>query len=154
MKEKKQEGVKMKRIVSIFSALVMLVSLASCGGTTVYNLSDFIPELMDIETQYPYVRRIVVTDLETGENVEFTDGAEHNRIRMQFEQMKCIRTKKTADFTEGYSVRFTTTDGTVEVLIPVVEGEYQATYVYIGQYEYEMLANGVDVMFFESLFEE
>jgi hypothetical protein len=86
--------------------------------------------------------------------VEFTDGMEHNRVRMQFEQMKCIRTKKKAAVDVGYSVRFTTTDGVVEVLIPVEAEMYQATYVYIGQYEYEMLSNGVDIMFFASLFEE
>ncbi len=144
----------MKRIPILLSLLIITVGLVSCGELRAYDLDDFIPPLMNIETQYPYVEKIVVAKTETGESVELTEWADHNNVRMQFEEQKCVRRESTKEITEGFSVTFYTTDGEVTVRIPVEAEAYQADYVYIGEYEFEMLANGVDTFYFESLFAE
>lgn len=143
----------MKKICLILlSVWFVLMCVTGCTDLMTYNLSDIIPELMDMETQYPYVEKIIVTKIETGETVTFAEGTEHDRIRMQFEEIQCVRKKNTAEVTSGYSVNFITTDGNTEVLIP--ETDYQAKYVTIGDYRYELLVNGIDLTFFASMFEE
>ena len=145
----------MKRILCTLAAAVMVLGTAAgCGETRVYNLSDVLPPLMDLETQYPYVERITVTDLATGETVRYTEPAEHNLIRMQFEQKECVREKGTPTVTEGYSVTFITTDGKMEVIVPAAADAYQAPSVYINGYEYEFLLYGVDLPFFAGLFDD
>jgi len=144
----------MKRRVCLLSVFLLLLGLVSCGELTAYDLDDFIPPLMDIETQYPYVEKIIVTKTETGETVEFTEGEDHNNIRMLFEEMKCVRREKAPEVNTGFNVSFVTTKETVNVFIPVEAEQYQAGYVYIGEYEFEFLANGVDTFYFESLFKE
>lgn len=143
----------MKRFFAMISAWFLCVCLMSCGELTAYNLGEFLPPLTNIETQYPYVETIVVTKLETGESVELTEWMDHNIIRMQFEELQCVRREKTVQADKGFSVTFVTVGEDVTVLIPVEEGAYQADYVYIGEYEYEMLAYGVDLFCFESLFD-
>ncbi len=144
----------MKRCLPIVLILMLFTGLLSCTDLTAYNLEDFIPPLMDTETQYPYVEKIVVARLETDDSVELTEWADHNNVRMQFEEQKCVRRESTKEITEGFSVTFYTTDGEVAVLIPVEADAYQADYVYIDGYEFEMLANGVDTFYFESLLAE
>jgi len=144
----------MKRIAFFLCALLLTFGLISCGEVTAYYLDDFIPPLMDSNTQYPYVQKIIVEKTGTGETVEFTEGVDHNRIRMLFEEMRCIRREKSAETVVGFKVSFVTTNETVDLFIPAEEGQYQADYVYIGEYEFELLANGVDVFYFESIFEE
>ena len=142
----------MKRISFFLCALLLAFGLMSCGEVTAYYLEDFIPPLMDINTQYPYVQKIVVTKTETGETAEFTEWADHNKIRMMFEEMRCVRREKSAETTMGFTVSFITTNETVDLFIPAEEGQYQADYVYIGEYEFEFLANGVDTFYFDSIF--
>lgn len=147
----------MKRIVLLtLSALFILLSAAGCTEPTVYNLSDVIPALIDPETQYPYVEKIIVTKLETGETVEFTEGTDHDRIRMQFEEIQCVRKKHERGNVgrTGYTVNFITTDGSTEVYIYNNTVSYQANAVCIGEYRYDCLASGVDQTFFENLFTE
>lgn len=144
----------MKRFVLFITVFLLALGLTSCGELTAYNFDDFIPPLNDIETQYPYVEKIIVTKTETGEAVEFTEWSDHNKIRMMFEEMKCARREKAPDISVGYTVSFVTVNETVDIFIPVVEGEYQSDYAYIGGYEFEFLANGVDTFYFESLFAE
>ena len=144
----------MKQFVLFIAIFLLALGLTSCGELTAYNLEDYLPPLYDIETQYPYVEKIIVTKTETGEIVEFTEWSDHNRIRMMFEEMKCARREKAPDTTVGFTVSFVTVNETVELFIPLAEGQYQADYVYIGAYEFEFLANGVDTFYFESLFAE
>jgi len=142
----------MKRIVLLLmAALFILPGLTGCQEPMVYNLSELIPELMDIETQYPYVEKIIVTDTETGEQMEFTEGVDHDRIRMQFQDLQCIREKESGSV-PGYLVSFVTTDGTTDVLVVSREGSYLTNAVVIGGYRYECLISGVDQTFFAGLF--
>ncbi len=142
----------MKRIlVLFFAAVLVLFGLFACDKTTAYLLDDFIPPLMDKETQYPYVTEITVTDIATGEIKTFTDGTDHNRIRMIFEELECVRTKAEAEVVAGYAVTFVTTEESVTITIPMAES-YLARYVYIGEYEFEILRSGVDTAYFTSLF--
>ena len=142
----------MKRFVLLFTVLILTVGLMSCGDLTAYDLEDFIPPLMNIETQYPYVEKIIITKTETGETAEFTEWADHNRIRMLFEEMKCARREKAPEVATGFQISFVTVNETVDVFVPVENGAYQANYVYIGEYEFEPLVKGVDIFYFESIF--
>ncbi len=145
----------MKRILSLLlTAMFAVLTLTACTEPVVYRLDDFIPPLMDIDTQYPYVTEITVTDLAAGDTVAFTEGADHNRIRMQFEELECLRTKDFRAVTEGYAVSFITTNETVTLTIPKEKDTFLSTFVYIGEYEFEVLRMGVDTAFFASLFEE
>lgn len=141
----------MKRVPAILLA-TFCVALAFSACLATFNLSDVLPALMDAETQYPYVEKIVVTKLESGEFVEFTEGIEHDEIRMQFEEIHCVRSKEDVTLQSGYSVRFITTDGSVEVQIPTNEESYRASCVYIDGYRYDFVNSGVDQTFFASMF--
>ncbi|MBE6599219.1 MAG: hypothetical protein E7638_07245 [Ruminococcaceae bacterium] len=134
--------------------LSTLLIFTACTEPAVYNLSDFIPPLMNIETQYPYVESIAVCELSTGETVTLTDAAEHNRLRMHFEELQCLRAKGETDAEHGYSVTFFTVDGEVEFVIPTVEGSFFARFLYTDGYCYEILTKGVDTAYFASLFDE
>lgn len=142
----------MKKIGLMMLSVLLVFLNVGCTELVVYNLSDIIPELMDMETQYPYVEKIIVTKIETGNSVTFTEGTDHDKIRMQFEEMQCVRKKSTAEVTSGYSVNFITTDGNTEVIIHGTD--YQAKFVTIGDYQYELLINGIDITFFAAMFEE
>ncbi len=137
-----------KNLAMILVCVCVVMCLGGCRKTPgLYVLDDYIPELMDVTTQYPYVEKISVTDCASGNTVEFTDGVTHDIIRMQFEGIQCIREKTgAADYGPLFTVTFYTTDGETTVYV-LSKSEY-----IIGEYLYEAMTAGVDVVFFENLF--
>ncbi|MGN1347234.1 MAG: hypothetical protein ACI4V1_10655 [Eubacteriales bacterium] len=134
-----------------FAPLVtLLLFLTACGTPGLYLLEDELPVLMDITTQYPYTEKITVTDCASGEVREYIDGAAHDRIRMQFEGIQCIREKKNAgtDSAPQFEVTFYTTDGQTTVTI------LSASAYLIGEYRYDAMTSGVDLVYFRNLFAE
>lgn len=138
----------MKRLIFILTAVLTLVLLVSCDAPGVYKLDESLPALIDSSTQYPYTTEIRVTKESTGETLSFTDGVDHDRIRMQFEGIKSIRERDDGSLTAEYSVTFVTTDG--EKTIQIVSSE---DYIMDG-YHYEVMRSGIDMFFFEGLFEQ
>lgn len=137
-----------KRIFTVFLAIWML-TLAGCGSLKVYDMNEILPPLIDVTTQYPYTEKITVKNCVTGEILEFTEGDDHDLIRMRFEGIQAIREKmkSSADIAPLYEVTFHTTgeDFTVSLL----ENQY---YFVIGGYKYEAIRSGIDLLYFENLF--
>ena len=83
----------------------------------------------------------------------YISGKESKKIcHIPFEEMKCARREKAPEVATGFQISFVTVNETVDVFVPVENGAYQANYVYIGEYEFEPLVNGVDIFYFESIF--
>ena len=78
----------MKRILILFLALGLF--LISCGTPGVYLLDDYLPQLMNPATQYPYTEKITVTQCSTGKVLEYTDGGDHDLIRMRLEGIQYL----------------------------------------------------------------
>ncbi|MBQ8185351.1 MAG: hypothetical protein IJ037_00585 [Clostridia bacterium] len=136
----------MKRILILLLSAALF--LASCGTPGVYLLDDHLPELIDPSTQYPYTEKITVTQCSTGKVLEYTEGSDHDLIRMRLEGIRCIREKDTGALTPLYTIEFTTTDGTVTLHIA---SEYD--YILDG-YVYEAMRSSVDLLYFDGLFAE
>jgi len=136
-----------KRLAAALLVLVLL-SLSGCGFLKVYNLDEILPPLIDITTQYPYTEKITVTNCLTGEALEFTEGKDHDLIRMRLEGIQAIREKaKASDDQPLFEITFTTTDGIFSVKI--LENGY---HLVIDGYNYETLGSAVDLLYFENLF--
>ena len=139
----------MKRVLSILLVISALLALSGCGSFKVYQMNDILPPLVDITTQYPYTEKITVTECSSGKSLEFTEGADHDMIRMRFEGIQAIREKpKSDDPAPLFDIVFTTTDSTVAIS---VLSEY--AFLYDG-YKYEILRSGIDLIYFENLFTE
>ncbi len=134
----------------IFAMLMLLLMLTACGTPGLYVLDDYIPELIDIETQYPYTEKITVMNCTTGAELEYTDGEMHDNIRMHFEGIQCTRdkVKENAVYTPLYEVTFYATDMTTTVTV-LSDSAYL-----IGGYRYDAITSGVDLMYLENLFAE
>ena len=142
---------KYKIILTVVLLFVLAICQTGCRRTPgLYQLDDIIPELMDTQTQYPYTTAVVVNDKTTSEQIEFTEGVDHDKIRMQFEGIKCYLEKlaPTYNYRDGvkFTVTFVTTDG--DVSIEVISKD---TCVIDG-YIYHAMTSGIDLVFFESLF--
>ena len=137
-----------KRITAALLVLIML-TLSGCGSFKVYDINEIIPPLIDVTTQYPYTEKITVTKCDTGETLEFTEGADHDLIRMQFEGIPAIREKLKASASVNplYEVTFYTTEGSVTV--SVLENKFNFA---IDGYMYETMRSAIDLLFFENLF--
>lgn len=138
----------MKKVICTAVLLCILFCLAGCGSFKVYEMNDILPPLVDITTQYPYTEKITVTNCSTGETLEFTEGTDHNLIRMRLEGIQAIREKVKDEITPLYEITFFTTDGTTAVSIL---SEYDCV---IDGYRYEALRSSVDLIYFENLFAE
>lgn len=154
---RKKAGRRIAAVCFFLSAVLLLLSAAGCS-VKLYDLGTLLPELIDTSTQYPYIERIVIEDLESGKSVEITDGGEFDRIRMQFEGVQCIREKTTGTLEYQYSVSFYTTDGRTVVMIGKPEfSSYVAYRFTIGGYDYDSLLDGgtgVDTTVFAGFFAE
>ena len=138
----------MKKFLVPFLTFVLF--LTACGTPGLYVLDDYIPELIDITTQYPYTEKITVTDCSTGDVREYTDGEMHDNIRMHFEGIQCTRdkVKENAVYTPLYEVTFYATDRTTAVTV-LSDSAYL-----IGEYRYDAITSGVDLVYLANLFAE
>lgn len=140
-----------RRIIAAVLLLIFAICFTGCHKTPgLYQLDDIIPKLMDTKTQYPYTTSVVVEKDSTGERLDYTEGTDHDKIRMQFEGIKCYRDKLTEsdDYEDGvqYTVTFVTTDG--EVAIEVISKDT----CIIDGYVYHAMTSGIDILFFDNLF--
>ena len=140
-----------RRIIAAVLLLIFAICFTGCRKTPgLYQLDDIIPKLMDTKTQYPYTTSVVVEKDSTGERLDYTEGTDHDKIRMQFEGIKCYRDKLTEsdDYEDGvqYTVTFVTTDG--EVAIEVISKDT----CIIDGYVYHAMTSGIDILFFDNLF--
>ena len=137
-------------IKRIFLSIVICLTLlfTGCDTLKVYNFSEMLPPLMDIETQYPYTVKITVTESVTGESVEFNEGRDHELIRMQLEGIQSIRDKYDVEEhgEPRYTVEFQTTTGKFTLVI-LSEVDFL-----IDGYHYESVRSGADLYYFASLF--
>lgn len=138
----------MKKIILGIILLGTLLCLAGCGSFRVYQFDEIIPPLWDITTQNPYTEKICVTNCSTGETLEYTEGDDHDMIRMRLEGIQAIREKDKGDSSPLYEITFYTTDGTTSIS---VLSEYDCV---IDGYRYEALRSGFDLLYFEALFTE
>ena len=94
-------------------------------------------------------RPITVKNCTTGEILEFTEGDDHDLIRMRFEGIQAIREKmkSSADISPLYEVTFHTTGD--DLTVSLLENQY---YFVIGGYKYEAIRSGIDLLYFENLF--
>ena len=138
----------MKRLFCVLMAIVMLV-LTGCGSFKVYDINEIVPPLIDVTTQYPYTEKITVTNCTTGETQEFTEGSDHDLIRMQFEGIEAVRekVKNTQEFTPLFVITFHTTEGKTD--IQLLDNSYRFI---IDGYLYDALRAKIDIVFFENLF--
>ncbi|MGN1408795.1 MAG: hypothetical protein ACI4XJ_01330 [Eubacteriales bacterium] len=138
----------MRNLKGIVIILICIFVLISCDSPGVYKLDDYLPPLMDITTQYPYITSIEVTEESSGVTLEFTEGKELDSIRMRFEGIKCIREKDGGDNEILYTVTFHTTDADFTIGISSAED-----YIIDG-YHYEAMRSGVDLLYFGGLFKD
>ena len=136
----------MKRTMILLLSLTILMT--ACGTPGVYVLDEYLPVLIDPATQYPYTEKITVTETATGKVLEYTEGTDHDRIRMRLEGIQCIREKDDGSYTPVYTVAFTTTEGVVTVGIA---SEYDFI---LDGYHYEAMRSSADLYFFAGLFAE
>lgn len=136
----------MKKFYAAFLIIICLFSFASCDAPGVYKLDDYLPPLIDITTQYPYITSIEVTDNTSGASLEFVDSANLDSIRMRLEGIKCIREKDDGSYPIVYTIVFNTTDSVFTIGI-ASENDYV-----IDGYHYEAMRSGVDMLYFAGLF--
>lgn len=129
-------------------AVVMLV-LTGCGSFKVYHINDIVPPLIDMTTQYPYTEKITVTNCTTGETLEYTEGSDHDLIRMQLEGIEAVRekVKDNEKYQPLFVITFHTTEGKTDVQL--LDNSYRFI---IDGYLYDALRSKIDIVFFENLF--
>ena len=138
----------MKKFLGAIIIAIIILSTLSCSSLRTYYLDEYLPELIDITTQYPYTESITVTEVSTGKTVDFTTGEEMDNIRMQFEGIECTRHDLTENYAPAYEVCFRTTDG------DVILGIASTTHFIIGEYRFSSIALKFDLFYFEKLFED
>lgn len=135
----------MKKLISVIILFLSALLLVGCGALRTYDIGDLLPDVWDVTTQYPYTQKITVTNCATGESVEFTDASEMNTVRMQLEGIECIREKESES--PIFEISFQTTGGVTKL------GIISEYYYMLDGYRYNAVGNGVDLVFFNNLFE-
>lgn len=135
----------MKKLIPLIVLILSALLLMGCGSLQTYDIGDLLPDVWDITTQYPYTQQITVTNCVTGDTVEFTDALDMNVVRMQLEGIQCIREKESES--PIFEISFKTPDGITKL------GIISEYYYMFDGYRYNAIGNGVDLVFFNNLFE-
>lgn len=137
----------MKKI--LIGILLLTVSLAfcSCGLFASYSFVEQLPELKDEKTLDSNIGKATVSNSD-GESVELA-YSEIEAMYLNLDGPQCERKKQSAGENYEYKIVLSMKKGDAEIFYI-----YSDTDFYYDGYMYESLSGGIDLTFFERLFDK
>jgi len=141
----------MRRILS--RLLLFLLALVLLTGCKAYTLTDYLPALIDRETQLPGITSIEVKRLSDGASVILTDAAALNEMMLHVDGIQGVRTEETLEKFAGtyppqYEITFCESDMAVTLTVCGDEEFYMAGYSWLA------VRGGMDLFYLDALFAE
>ena len=141
----------MRRILSCL--LTVLFAICLLTGCRAYTLTDYLPDLINRETQLPGITSIEVKRLSDGAVVILTEAADLNKMMLHVDGIQGVRTEETLEkFSETYppmyQIAFCESDMTI-ALIVCGDEEF-----YLGGYSWLAVRGGMDLFYLDALFAE